>query len=171
MAKQIRDEIVVYEVSLEDNVRHLFTLNTSDYHKIKNYLTFESLDAKYIIVISFNFEKQPSKHIYEYFKYEILSPKFEKATVSLGQFVLTSNMIYENYSHNLDNRYAQLKIDDGNLLAFSINIPVMEQSRITSLKKMVSIFKYLSGVNKQINAQSLTQLKEYLTTSGYILLT
>ncbi len=80
-------------------------------------------------------------------------------------------MIYENYSHNLDNRYAQLKIDDGNLLAFSINIPVMEQSRITSLKKMVSIFKYLSGVNKPINAQSLTQLKEYLTTSGYILLT
>ncbi len=51
MAKQIKDEIVVYEVSLEDNVRHLFTLNTSDYHKIKNYLTFESLDAKYIIVI------------------------------------------------------------------------------------------------------------------------
>lgn len=102
MAKQIRDEIVVYEVLLEDNVRHLFTLkHGSDYHKIKNYLTFESLDAKYIIVISFNFEKQPSKHIYEYFKYEILSPKFEKATVSLGQFVLTSNMIYENYSHKL----------------------------------------------------------------------
>jgi len=171
MAKQNKDEIVVYKVSFKDNVEHLFTLITTDYHKVENYLTFESLDAKYIIVISFNFEKQPSKHMYEYFKYEILTPKFKKATVSIGQFVLTSNMIYENYSRNLNNRYAQLKIDDGNLLTFSINIPVMEQSRITTLKKMVTIFKFLSSVNKPLNAQSLTPLKEYLTTSGFTLVT